>query len=675
MPLALLSQNVPPILTATGNQIYCPGSDWMKIATGFSITDPDDTTATAVYVQISEGYLSNQDVIDFRGTMPLVWTYDPISARAEIRSLTGQPLTFSDVTYIVNNVYYKNNATNPTPGVRKFSITIGDASYLPSTGHYYRFVSSNGISWSNARQAAANSTYFGLQGYLATIGSHEEAQFVGEQTRVTGWIGGSDEQTEGVWRWVTGPEAGTVFWNGGPNGSSPNYAFWNSGEPNNADGGEDYAHITARGVGNVGSWNDLPNQGGNGDYAPKGYIVEYGGMPGDPALNIAAHTTITVSPTINTINASRCDSGSVTLQANSAIGTIEWYTNITGGTPIATGTSFTTPVLTSTTTYYAALAGSCSNTRKPVTATITIPPTVTVMSPAATCSGTPATLQAVPSGGTVSWYTTAIGGTPFATGSTVTAPAVTADTIFYAETTVAGCQSVRLPVQVIVSSIPAVIDEVAGFCEGSSVTLDAGLPGMAYTWLDGTATQTITVQDAGIYAVTVTNPAGCSAIKTFTVNKHSAPVIASVNVNGRTVTISLINVDVQNYEFSIDGINYQASNIFTDVESGLGKVRVRETHYCGNAEETFIVYIIPAFFSPNQDSYNDYFTIEGLMHYPNATVTIFDRYGKLVTRLSRKKRSWDGTFNSKPMPASDYWYIIKLDENTPEIKGHFSLVR
>ena len=109
--------------------------------------------------------------------------------------------------------------------------------------------------------------------------------------------------------------------------------------------------------------------------------------------------------------------------------------------------------------------------------------------------------------------------------------------------------------------------------------------------------------------------------------------------------------------------------------SGLQTAYVREINSCGIDSESFIVLIAPKFFTPNNDSYNDVWEIKGLVNYPKAEVSIFDRYGKFITRLNAAKPSWDGNFNKNLLPATDYWYVLKIDEGSPEKKGHFSLKR
>jgi len=287
-------QNQPPTVTATGYQSYCTGLSKAIVET-ISITDPDDTTTSAVYIQISNGYVNGEDLLSLTGTHPNI-TSSWNAVEGEL-SLTGLA-TYTEYEAAVLATEFSSSSTNPS-GTRQFSITIGEPNYLPETQHYYEFVSSPGISWTAAEAAAAARTYFGLQGYLVTLTSQEEADFAGQQASGFGWIGATDLAVEGEWRWVTGPEAGTLFWQGLANGTEITYANWNGGEPNNVGGGgEDYAHIAAasviRGGAPIGAWNDLPNGGGGGAYASQGYVVEYGGMSGDPPLNISASTTMIV---------------------------------------------------------------------------------------------------------------------------------------------------------------------------------------------------------------------------------------------------------------------------------------------------------------------------------------------------------------------------------------------
>ena len=125
--------------------------------------------------------------------------------------------------------------------------------------HFYEFVRTD-ITWYNAKNSASNRWFAGLQGYLATITSQDEQNFLSSSVATTpGWLGATDEGHEGTWYWVTGPE----------NGQRMSYSFWCSGEPNNNNGNEHYLQAfwsTEK------RWNDLAND--NMD-AQDGYYVEY----------------------------------------------------------------------------------------------------------------------------------------------------------------------------------------------------------------------------------------------------------------------------------------------------------------------------------------------------------------------------------------------------------------
>ncbi|HUH29743.1 MAG TPA: T9SS type B sorting domain-containing protein [Gelidibacter sp.] len=271
----------------------------IPVATQFNITDPDDPGISELFIQISTGYDINHDQLLLTGAHPKITSsWNNTEGKLTLSGIGNALIPYPDLINAVLEVVFESDLASIS-GDRYFSFTIGNANYLPSTGYYYEFIPALGITWKEAEIAASNLTYYGLQGYLATIGSPEEAQLTGKQASGAGWIGGTDEEEEGVWKWATGPEAGEVFWNGGPNGSSPpgQYANWNTGEPNNL-AGEDYAHITAPGAGVRGSWNDLSNTGSaNGDYQPKGFIVEYG-WPGDPVIDISGSTKISINTTL-----------------------------------------------------------------------------------------------------------------------------------------------------------------------------------------------------------------------------------------------------------------------------------------------------------------------------------------------------------------------------------------
>jgi len=152
------------------------------------------------------------------------------------------------------------------------------------------------------------------------------------------------------------------------------------------------------------------------------------------------------TPTLlSLIPAARCGTGTVNLVATSSIGsTISWFATYTGGASLATGTSFTTPIISTTTTYYAeaknTITGFVSDPRTAVLATIDTNPTLALTSGAGTdaqttCINTAitpitysttgvtgATFSGLPTGVNGSWAADkiTISGTPTVSGAALT---------------------------------------------------------------------------------------------------------------------------------------------------------------------------------------------------------------------------------------------------------------
>jgi gliding motility-associated-like protein len=128
------------------------------------------------------------------------------------------------------------------------------------------------------------------------------------------------------------------------------------------------------------------------------------------------------------------------------------------------------------------------------------------------------------------------------------------------------------------------------------------------------------------------------------------------------------------YEFSIDGINYQNSVLFSGIKKGNYIAYIRNTTNCEYTSYPFTILDYPTFFSPNGDGSNDSWKIDNLDSYPLAKMSIFDRFGKLLKQMDATSVGWNGTFNGYPLPADDYWFILKLNENQI-VNGNFSLIR
>jgi len=202
--------------------------------------------------------------------------------------------------------------------------------------------------------------------------------------------------------------------------------------------------------------------------------VDYANGQKATVMKFAGNTL--TAPTVTA--SANCGPGAATLTAaGAANGNYRWYNTATGGTAIssATNATYTTPALTTTTTYYVSVvSGTNESERTAVTATIIPLPSVPVVTANLTyCQGTTApTLTAT--GENLKWYTTAIEGTGLTTAPTPST-AVAGNTDYYVLQTVNGCESERA--RITVNITPAPVVTLAAFTDVCSTTSDLVLTG------------------------------------------------------------------------------------------------------------------------------------------------------------------------------------------------------
>lgn len=238
----------------------------------------------------------------------------------------------------------------------------------------------------------------------------------------------------------------------------------------------------------------------------------------------------------------------------------------------------------------------------------------------------------------------------------------------------------NIPISLHVNIFPGTFNnETIGICNNKPTNISVP-SGFSYSWNTNPVqtSQTISVANAGTYTVTITNAIGCTRTKTFTVVNSEVATITNVDVtdfnNQLIATISVTGNG--NYEYSLDGINYQSVPAFNLKEDGEYTVYVNDINDCGVVFKSFYALSYPKFFTPNGDNYNDTWYIKNLSKkgLQNSKIYIFDRFGKLLKQIYPNRNGWNGTLDGKLLPESDYWFILELT-NGKTIKGHFSLIR
>ena len=238
----------------------------------------------------------------------------------------------------------------------------------------------------------------------------------------------------------------------------------------------------------------------------------------------------------------------------------------------------------------------------------------------------------------------------------------------------------------IVNDLPTVkIDKTYFLCNlepSMHISIDNSLD--SYVWKSAVGdiisnTHEANLINAGKYTLLVgkiQNDIYCENSFEFELIRSVLPTIKEVKYKGLSEN-NFIEITAEgngDFEYSIDGINYQTSNYFSNVQGGTYIAYVRDKEGCGGDSKEVTVIDYPKFFTPNNDGHNDLWQISAVNKFPNSKISIFDRYGKLLAELSSNDSGWNGIYNGNEMPSDDYWFRANFS-NEVIFSGHFALKR
>lgn len=196
---------------------------------------------------------------------------------------------------------------------------------------------------------------------------------------------------------------------------------------------------------------------------------------------------------------------------------------------------------------------------------------------------------------------------------------------------------------------------------------------------------TVTSPNSGRYFVEILTTLATTITDDILITFYGIPVLDEVIILddlSDSNNVEFVVLGDGSYEYAINGGDFQDSPIFYDIPPGENTVIINDKNGCGFTDPIpFLVVGYPKFFTPNGDGIHDAWNILGIETLTDPVVFIFDRYGKLLKQLDETTIGWDGTFNGRPMPSSDYWFRLDYARDEQGIlvantlRTHFSLKR
>lgn len=397
-------------------------------------------------------------------------------------------------------------------------------------------------------------------------------------------------------------------------------------------------------------------------------------------------------PPIGSINQPFCTGQNPTIADIQVTGNqIKWYDAFSNGNLLPA-----TNILIDGKTYFASqTVNTCESERLGVTVSIVnTPPAPISNGNTEFCKSENATLNNIQiTGQNIKWY-----GSNIAAATLLNTTLLENNKTYYASQTI-GCESDRTPFLVRIYDTPLPTgSNNQQFCIDKNATItDLNITGTALKWYDSVTnvnilTETTLVQNGTYYVTQTLN--NCESEKlaiTVKIQDTQSPIANSpqafcIQKNASINDINITGQSIKWFENSASTINLSES---TPLENGITYYASQTINNCESNRVPVLINILgattadcinfvdelpyPKFFTPNNDTYNDTWTIDFAYLKPNTGIRIFDRYGKFIKEL-HNDAVWDGTYIGRNEPASDYWFTVTRLNGT-EFRGHFSLKR
>lgn len=215
-------------------------------------------------------------------------------------------------------------------------------------------------------------------------------------------------------------------------------------------------------------------------------------------------------------------------------------------------------------------------------------------------------------------------------------------------------------------------------CQDEQIHLEAENDFAHYKWMkdgetlsEGDDVYFIDAIGAGNYSVKLTNDNGCIFVQQINILPAEEPTITHIDVSGSTATV-FVSGGTAPYQYSLDGITYQSTNVFYDIPRGVHKAYVKSADDCYVVEKEFLLVNLINVITPNGDGKNDVLDYSDLRLKSNVSIQIFNRLGQTVFQSEGQNYIWDGKISGRPAPTGTYWYLLNWEEPDTNVKTTYT---